>query len=86
MGDADGSYDFSNLNPFIRKFEQNFDVVCGNRFKGGIEKNAMPFLHKYIGNPILSYIGRLFFSLKALDKTGKETVPTAMPAIAKLIW
>ena len=67
MGDADGSYDFSNLNPFIRKFEQNFDVVCGNRFKGGIEKNAMPFLHKYIGNPILSYIGRLFFSLKLGD-------------------
>ena len=67
MGDADGSYDFSNLNPFIKKFEQNFDVVCGNRFRGGIEKNAMPFLHKYIGNPILSYIGRLFFSLKLGD-------------------
>jgi len=67
MGDADGSYDFSNLNPFIEKFEQNFDVVCGNRFKGGIEKKAMPFLHKYLGNPVLSFLGRLFFSLNLGD-------------------
>ena len=48
MGDADGSYDFSNLNSFIKKFKQGFDVVCGNRFKGGIETKAMPFLHKYL--------------------------------------
>lgn len=67
MGDADGSYDFSNLTPFIKKFNQNFDVVCGNRFKGGIEKNAMPFLHKYLGNPVLSFLGRLLYSVNLGD-------------------
>ncbi len=67
MGDADGSYDFSSLNPFIEKFNENYDVVCGNRFKGGIEKNAMPFLHKYLGNPVLSFLGRLLFPIKLGD-------------------
>jgi len=61
MGDADDSYDFSNLNLFVAKLRKGNDFVIGNRFKGGIKKNAMPFLHRYLGNPVLSFLGRLFF-------------------------
>lgn len=61
MGDADDSYDFSHLPRFIEKLEEGYDLVMGNRFKGGVEPNAMPFLHKYFGNPVLSMIGRIFF-------------------------
>lgn len=67
MGDADDSYDFSNLTYFIDQLSKGFDLVMGNRFKGGIEKGAMPFLHKYIGNPVLSYIGGLFFKSDIKD-------------------
>jgi len=67
MGDADDSYDFSNLMPFVLKLREGYDLVMGNRFKGGIEKGAMPFLHKYLGNPVLSFIGRLFFKIKIGD-------------------
>jgi len=67
MADADDSYDFSNLMPFLKKLRSGYDLVMGNRFKGGIEKNAMPFLHKYLGNPVLSFIGRLFFKIKIGD-------------------
>lgn len=61
MGDSDDSYDFSNLNPYMEKLRQGYDLVMGNRFKGGIAKGAMPFLHYYLGNPVLSFIGKLFF-------------------------
>ncbi len=61
MGDADDSYDFTNLMPYLLKLREGNDLVMGNRFKGGIKKGAMPFLHKYLGNPVLSFIGRLFF-------------------------
>lgn len=61
MGDADGSYDFSALEPFVEKLREGNDLVMGNRFRGGIEPGAMPFLHRYVGNPILSALGRLFF-------------------------
>ncbi|WP_329806558.1 glycosyltransferase family 2 protein [Flavobacterium facile] len=67
MGDADDSYDFSKLELFINKLNEGADFVIGNRFKGGIEKNAMPFLHKYLGNPVLSFLGRLFFNSKIGD-------------------
>jgi len=67
MADADDSYDFSNLMPFLKELSNGYDLVMGNRFKGGIEKNAMPFLHKYLGNPVLSFIGRLFFKIKIGD-------------------
>ncbi|WP_232817868.1 glycosyltransferase family 2 protein [Winogradskyella tangerina] len=67
MGDADDSYDFSNLMPYLDQLRKGFDLVMGNRFKGGIEDNAMPFLHKYLGNPVLSFIGRLFFKIKIGD-------------------
>lgn len=61
MGDADESYDFSAIAPFVEKLEQGFDLVMGNRFKGGIAPGAMPPLHRYLGNPVLSFVGRLFF-------------------------
>ena len=61
MGDADDSYDFSNLNSFVRKLRNGYDLVMGNRFKGGIESGAMPFLHRYLGNPVLTGIGKLLF-------------------------
>lgn len=61
MGDSDDSYDFSALDAFIEKLDSGYDLVMGNRFKGGIKPGAMPFLHRYLGNPVLSWIGRLFF-------------------------
>ncbi|MEY8870342.1 glycosyltransferase family 2 protein [Meridianimaribacter flavus] len=67
MADADDSYDFEALDLFILKLREGYDLVMGNRFKGGIKKNAMPFLHKYLGNPVLSFIGRLFFNIKIGD-------------------
>jgi hypothetical protein len=67
MGDADASYDFLNLEPFLEKLRAGYDLVMGNRFKGGIAPGAMPFLHRYLGNPVLSWIGRLFFSVKVGD-------------------
>ncbi|HUH94223.1 MAG TPA: glycosyltransferase family 2 protein [Casimicrobiaceae bacterium] len=67
MGDADSSYDFSALGPFVEKLHAGYDVVIGNRFQGGIEDGAMPFLHRYLGNPVLSYLGRLFFAIPIGD-------------------
>lgn len=67
MGDADDSYDFSNMEPFVEKLREGYDLVMGNRFKGGVDKGAMPFLHRYLGNPVLSFIGRLFFKIKTGD-------------------
>src|SRR6202044_2391740 len=61
MGDADDSYDFSNLMPFVTELRGGADLVMGNRFKGGIGPGAMPPLHRYLGTPVLSFIGRLFF-------------------------
>ncbi|MGV2827890.1 glycosyltransferase family 2 protein [Myxosarcina sp. GI1(2024)] len=62
MGDADDSYDFSNLAPFVKKLRDGYDLVMGNRFKGGIKPGAMPKLHRYLGNPVLTGIGRLLFA------------------------
>lgn len=61
MGDSDDSYDFSALMPFVAKLREGYDLVMGNRFKGGIKPGAMPFLHKYLGNPLFSHMGHLFF-------------------------
>jgi glycosyltransferase involved in cell wall biosynthesis len=61
MGDADDSYDFSNLGPFVEKLREGYELVMGNRFQGGIRPGAMPPLHQYFGNPLLSGIGRMFF-------------------------
>jgi glycosyltransferase involved in cell wall biosynthesis len=67
MADSDDSYDFSNLSPFIESLRKGNDLVMGNRFKGGIMPGAMPFLHRYLGNPVLSFIGRLFFNCPVGD-------------------
>jgi glycosyltransferase involved in cell wall biosynthesis len=67
MGDSDDSYDFGNLTSYIQELRKGYDLVLGNRYKGGIHKGAMPFLHRYLGNPVLSFIGRLFFKSKARD-------------------
>jgi len=61
MGDADGSYDFMAIDTFLAKLREGFDLVMGNRFKGGVAEGAMPFLHRWLGNPVLSFLGRLFF-------------------------
>jgi glycosyltransferase involved in cell wall biosynthesis len=61
MGDADDSYNFSQLGPFLEKLREGFDLVMGNRFAGGIQPGAMKALHKYLGNPVLTGIGRLLF-------------------------
>ena len=67
MGDADDSYDFSNLNPFLVKLRNGYDLVMGNRFRGGIESGAMPLLHRYLGNPVLTGIGKLLFGSPCND-------------------
>lgn len=67
MGDADNSYDFANLQPFVEKLREGFDLVVGNRFKGGIKTGAMPFLHRYLGNPVLTTIGKVFFRNPCCD-------------------
>jgi glycosyltransferase involved in cell wall biosynthesis len=61
MGDADCSYDFTQLDAFVEQLRSGARLVMGNRFRGGIEPGAMPFLHRYLGNPVLSFLGRLFF-------------------------
>ena len=67
MGDADDSYDFSRLEKFVEQLRGGADVVMGNRFRGGIGEGAMPFLHRYLGNPVLSWLGRLFFKIPVGD-------------------
>lgn len=67
MGDADDSYDFSAVMPFVEELRRGKELVMGNRFRGGIQHGAMPMLHRYIGNPVLSMIGRLFFSAPCGD-------------------
>ena len=67
MGDADDSYDFTALMPFVEQLRAGADLVMGNRFKGGIAPGAMPPLHRYLGNPVLSFIGRLLFRSRIGD-------------------
>jgi glycosyltransferase involved in cell wall biosynthesis len=67
MGDADDSYDFEHLEGFVARLRAGDQLVMGNRFKGGIAPGAMPWHHKYIGNPVLSFLGRLFFKTVPSD-------------------
>jgi glycosyltransferase involved in cell wall biosynthesis len=67
MGDSDDSYDFASLDPFVQKLREGYDLVMGNRFKGGITQGAMPWKNRYLGNPFLSAIGKLFFHCPAGD-------------------
>jgi len=62
MADADDSYDFSQLDAFVEGLRAGNTMVIGHRFRGGIRPGAMPLLHRYLGNPLLSFAGRLFFS------------------------
>jgi glycosyltransferase involved in cell wall biosynthesis len=79
MADADDSYDFSELGSLIESLRSGNMMVIGNRFRGGIRSGAMPFLHRFFGNPLLSLMGRMFFSsaigdfhcgLRGIDRTG----------------
>ncbi|KHK49640.1 glycosyl transferase family 2, partial [Burkholderia sp. A9] len=67
MGDADDSYDWSNIRGFVAKIDEGYEFVIGNRFKGGIMPHAMPPLHRYLGNPVLSTIARLTCSVPVGD-------------------
>jgi hypothetical protein len=67
MGDADMSYDFGALDPFLSRLREGYDLVMGNRFEGGIRPGAMPFLHRYLGNPVLTWIGGLLFRSDVRD-------------------
>jgi Glycosyl transferase family 2 len=67
MCDADDSYELSDLATFLAKLREGYELVMGNRFQGGIARGAMPFLHRYLGNPFLSLCGRLFFNIKIHD-------------------
>jgi glycosyltransferase involved in cell wall biosynthesis len=67
LGDADDSYDFSELGSMLELLRAGNDLVIGNRFSGGIQKNAMPFMHRYLGNPVLSFLGRKFFGTQIGD-------------------
>jgi hypothetical protein len=67
MGDADDSYDFSDLDAMVAQLRGGADLVMGNRFAGGIRSGAMPALHRYLGNPVLSFVGRLFFRCNISD-------------------
>ena len=67
MGDADCSYDFAHLDRFVDRLRAGADLVMGNRFEGGIEPGAMPLLHRYLGNPVLSFVGRPFFRTSIRD-------------------
>lgn len=67
MADADDSYDWTSLGDFVRKIEQGYDLVMGNRFKGGIEPGAMPALHRYLGNPVLSTLARVMYRIPIAD-------------------
>lgn len=67
MGDADGSYDFAALDQFVAQLRAGADLVMGNRFAGGIKPNAMPFLHRFLGNPVLSWLGRLLYGAPVGD-------------------
>ena len=67
MGDADASYDFGAIAPFVEKLNQGYDLVLGNRFLGGIEHGAMPWSHRWLGNPVLTWISHGFFNTPVGD-------------------
>ena len=61
MGDSDDSYDFTRIAPFVARLEEGYDLVIGNRFRGGIKPGAMPWLHRYVGNPVLTGVLNWFY-------------------------
>ena len=88
MGDADDTYDFGALEPFVEKLRAGYAMVMGNRFEGGIRRRAMPALHRYLGNPVLSWIGDFHCGLRgfdraAIDRLGLRT--TGMEFASELV-
>lgn len=90
MGDADDSYDFSRLDAFLDSLRAGETMVVGHRFRGGIRPGAMPWLHRYLGNPVLSFLGRLFFScpigdfhcgLRGMDRAAALRLGLAAPGM-----
>jgi len=67
MGDADDSYDFAAIGPLVDKLRKGYDLVMGNRFTGGIQPGAMVWSHRWVGNPVLTFIGRVFFKTPVGD-------------------
>lgn len=67
MGDADDSYNFLEIKPFIEMLDKGYDLVVGNRYKGTIEKGAMKFWHRYLGTPLISYLGRKKYEIPVKD-------------------
>jgi len=67
MGDADDSYDFAAIEPLVEKLREGYDLVMGNRFAGGIQAGAMVWSHRWVGNPVLTFISRLFFRTPVHD-------------------
>jgi len=67
MGDSDYSYDFSRIDDFVNGIQEGYDMVLGNRFRGHMEKGAMPFLHKYLGVPVLSFLASIRFKTPVYD-------------------
>lgn len=90
MGDSDDSHDFAQLERFLNKLNEGYDLVVGNRFRGGIQPGAMPFLHRYVGNPVLSGIGRFIYrspvhdfhcGLRAFRRAKVEQLHLKMPGM-----
>src|SRR6185312_10798341 len=90
MGDADDSYDFSRLDAFLESLRAGHTMVIGHRFRGGIRPGAMPWLHRYLGNAVLSFLGRLFFScpigdfhcgLRGLDRAAALRLGLSAPGM-----
>jgi hypothetical protein len=90
MADADDSYDFSQLDAFIDGLRAGATMVIGHRFRGGIQPGAMPWLHRYLGNPVLSFVGRMFFSadigdfhcgLRGFDRTAALRLGLCAPGM-----
>ena len=90
MGDADDTYDFSGLMPFLREFRNGSDLVIGNRFLGGIQPGAMPPLHQYLGNPVLTWLAQFLFKtscgdvycgLRGLSKSAFERLQLQSPGM-----
>lgn len=67
MGDSDDSYDFASLDPFLERLREGWELVMGNRFAGGIKPGAMPWKNRYVGNPLLSWVGRTLFGIAQRD-------------------
>lgn len=67
FGDCDRSYHFENIEEYLSSLEQGYDIVIGSRYKGVMEKDSMPFSHKYLGTPIITFLGRKLYKVSVSD-------------------